>query len=101
MLLKENYFDDIEITDDDIKTQDSHIESPESSVTGTYANPQEWFNDMKSKYSHIMVIILQKNEIMSQTDIWETKIPSMVKRLKYIFNVYGVEYSEPVIQDIW
>lgn len=99
MLLNENYFDDIEITDDDIKTQD--IVSPESSVTGTYANPEEWFNDMKSKYSHIMVIILQKNEIMSQTDIWETILPGMVKRLKYIFNAYGVEYSEPVIQDTW
>ena len=101
MLLKENYFDDIEITDDDIKTQDSHIESPESSVTGTYANPQEWFNDMKSKYSYIMVINLQKHEIMSQTEIWETKLPSMIKRLNYIFNAYGVEYSEPVIQDTW
>ena len=56
MLLNENYFDDIEITDDDIETQD--IESPDSSITGTYANPQEWFNDMKSKYFHIMVIIL-------------------------------------------
>jgi hypothetical protein len=56
MLLNENYFDDIEITDDDIKTQD--IVSPDSSITGTYANPEEWFNDMKSKYFHIMVIIL-------------------------------------------
>ena len=98
MLLNENYFDDIEITDDDIKTMDSPIASPES---GTYANPEEWFNDMKSKYFHIMVIILQKHEIMSQTDIWETKLPSMFKRLKYIFDAYGVEYSEPVIQDTW
>jgi hypothetical protein len=42
MILTEDYFDDIEITDDDIK----------SSVEDTILDPSDWFdNEIKGKYS--------------------------------------------------
>ena len=52
MILNEDYFDDIEITDKD-------IESPEYSADATfkYDNPSDWFaNEIKSKYSAILYI---------------------------------------------
>ena len=53
MILNEDYFDDIEITDDDIES------SKEDSADATlkYDNPTEWFaNEINGKYSVIMYI---------------------------------------------
>ena len=52
MILNEDYFDDIEITDND-------IESPEDSADTAlkYATPEEWFaNEINGKYSEILFI---------------------------------------------
>ena len=52
MILNEDYFKDIEITDDD-------IESPEDSADATfkYDNPSEWFaNEINDKYSALLYI---------------------------------------------
>ena len=44
MILNENYFDDIEITDEDIESSaDIAI-----SHNNKYATPEDWFMDMKS-----------------------------------------------------
>ena len=44
MILNENYFDDIEITDDDIESSDSTA----ISNNNEYATPEDWFMDMRS-----------------------------------------------------
>ena len=52
MILNEDYFDDIEITDND-------IESPEDSADATfkYDNPSDWFaNEINGKYSAVLHI---------------------------------------------
>ena len=52
MILNEDYFDDIEITDND-------IESPEDSADAIlkYDKPSDWFtNEINGKYSEILFI---------------------------------------------
>ena len=89
MILNENYFDDIEITDDD-------IESPEDDALSSYDkydNPEQMFADMKSKYAHCIDIPLMH---YCQRK-WDLSL--ILKRLFYIFNTYGIEYSEPTLQE--
>ena len=50
MILNEDYFDDIEITDND-------IDSSEEDTTFKYDNPADWFtNEIKGKYSAVLHI---------------------------------------------
>ena len=89
MILNENYFDDIEITDDD-------IESPEDDAPSSYDkydNPEQMFADMKSKYAHCIDIPLMH---YCQRK-WDLSL--ILKRLFYIFNAYSIEYSEPTLQE--
>ena len=52
MILNENYFDDLDLTDED-------IESPDADSYDEYATPEEWFVDMKSRYAHCIEIPLR------------------------------------------
>lgn len=52
MILNENYFDDIEITDDDIKSSNGIV----TSHVNEYPNLQEWYMDVKSKYTYSVII---------------------------------------------
>ena len=82
MRLNEDYFDDLKLTDDDIITHDDDI------VGNEYNSPEEWYIDMQSKYSHCLgfdVKIKDKHSV--------DRISHIIKRLQYIFNVYGIEYS--------
>ena len=83
MILNEDYFDDIEITDDDIDISNNN----------EYATPEEWFMDMKSKYTHCIEIPL------SQDYQWKWDLQLILKRLFYVFDTYGIEYSEPILQE--
>ena len=95
MILNENYFDDIEITDDDIKSSDSIV----ASHNYEYATPEKYYNTMSSKYSHYMVLGILSNKILTNSDLWNNKIPRMLKKLFYLFDVYGIEYSKPVVTE--
>ena len=61
MILKENYFDDIEITDDDLKYPIDDFNT--FNTDETYANPKEWFNSMKSEYTHCMSFDIEYADI--------------------------------------
>ena len=52
MILNESYFDDIEITDDDIESSDDIV----TSHISEYHNLQEWYMDIKSKYTYSVII---------------------------------------------
>ena len=53
MILNEDYFDDIEITDDDIESS----KEDSADVILKYATPEEWFaNEINGKYSEILFI---------------------------------------------
>ena len=57
MILNEDYFDDIEITDDDINSSEDDVPSSYNK----YATPEEWFADIKSRYTHRIEIPLKVN----------------------------------------
>ena len=89
MILNENYFDDIEITDDD-------IQSPEDDAPSSYDkydNPEQMLIDMKSKYAQCIYIPLM-HYCQRKYDL-----SLILKRLFYIFNAYSIEYSEPTLQE--
>ena len=53
MILNEDYFDDIEITDDDINSS----EEDSANATFKYDDPSDWFNnEINGKYSAILFI---------------------------------------------
>ena len=95
MILNESYFDDIELTDDDIKSSDSIA----ASHNYEYATPEKYYNTMSSKYSHYMVLGILANKILTDSELWNNKVPHMLKKLFYLFDVYGIEYSKPVVTE--
>ena len=95
MILKEDYFKDIEITDDDIESSDDNY----STDTDDYANPKEYYNAMSSKYSHYMTLCVETDNILTDSNLWNNKIPHMLKKLFYLFDAYGMEYSKPVVSE--
>ena len=89
MILNENYFDDLKLTDEDIESSDSTA----ISNNNEYATPEEWFADMKSRYTYCIEIPL------SQDYQWKWDLQLILKRLFYVFDTYGIEYSEPTLQE--
>ena len=87
MRLNEDYFDDLNLTDEDIESSDG-INDDE------YDNPEQMFMDMKSKYAHCIEIPLR------QKHQWKWNLSLILKRLFYIFDAYSIEYSEPMLQEI-
>lgn len=91
MILNEDYFDELKLTDDDISAQDY-------SSTVIDATPEEWFRVMKSKYSHYILIRIEHHTI-NENEVWEHRIPHSLRNLQYMFDVYGIDYSLPTVQD--
>ena len=89
MILNEDFFKDLS---DDIV--DSENDFPDNS----HINPEQLFNQMTSTYSHCLSVKIEKHDIIRDDEIWDVQVPHLVKKLQYIFNTYGVEYSEPVLQ---
>ena len=48
MLLKEDYFKDLELTDEDIASSDSDAID--------YVTPADYYNDMTSRYTHCLIL---------------------------------------------
>ena len=90
MILNENYFDDLKLTDEDIESSDAEA----SSSYDEYDNPEQMFIDIKSKYAHSIEIPLR------QKYQWKWDLSLILKRLFYIFDAYSIKYSEPVLQEI-
>ena len=93
MILKEDYFNDLDLTDDDIESSDDNYN------TDDYANPKEYYNAMSSKYSHYIVLGIKTDNVLTDSVLWTNKIPRMLKRLFYLFDSYGIEYSKPVVTE--
>ena len=95
MRLNEDYFDDLDLTDDDIESSDNINHN-----TDDYANIEEYYNDMSSKYSHYIVLGIKTDEhILTDSELWTNKIPRVLKKLFYLFDSYGIEYSTPVVTE--
>ena len=92
MILNEDYFNDLDLTDDNIN--DINLN------TDDYVNPEEYYNDMSSKYSHYIILGIKTNKhILTDSNLWTNKIPRVLKKLFYLFDSYGIEYSKPVVSE--
>lgn len=95
MLLKEDYFRDLELTDNDIDVSDQI-----NNVKQKYNTPKELIDHMLSEYSNCISFTItndfKKFNIFEYDLMWENVIPQLCKRLAYVLNVYGLKCSEPV-----
>ena len=92
MILNEDFFKDM--SDDII---DSENDFPNNS-NNSHVNPEQLYNQMISTYSHCLTVKIEKMDIIRDDEIWDVQIPHLIKKLQYILDTYGVEYSEPVLQ---
>lgn len=94
MLLNENYFDDIEITNDDIISPDNDI-----NLSGTFNNIEDMYRMIQSVYDRCLFIEIKRKDILLNDYLWDIQVPHLLRKLKTVFEMYGIEYSEPVLTD--
>jgi hypothetical protein len=72
MLLNEDYFDDLDLTDDDIESSDSTAVS----LNNEYATPEEWFKSICTKYNCFLSLNIKKKNVLILTDdrLWSHQI---------------------------
>ena len=93
MLLNEDYFNKIEITDDDITDKDTNHNNDQQPNIETY------FNHMFSDYTHCIGIIIDQKQpdLYLNKVLWEQYYPHLI----YVFRTYNIEYSEPIFMEFW
>ena len=91
MILNEDFFNDIEIKDEDLTTEDPYLNVKEYNVK----TPRELIEYEKSESEMVLVIYIN-NFLHGQFNIWR-RIERIMKRLKYMFNIYNINLSEPFI----
>ena len=63
MILNENYFDDIEITDDDIESPDSDAVFNSDDIY--YDTPAEYYNAMTSRFTHSIIFSIDSDNSLA------------------------------------
>ena len=95
MALNEDYFRDIDITEDDI------ICSDDCSYRYNYPDSKSLLTDMMSKYTHCAEIAFC-NKYKEDTE-WADNIYQdfqyLIDKFKYIFELYAISFSEPIFMD--
>ena len=91
MILNEDYFKDLDLTDDDIASSVDEFNSDDI----YYDTPAEYYNAMTSRFTHSIIFSVDSNNSLTQSDDWTVKIPHIFKIILYMFNAYGIEYSQP------
>ena len=92
MILHEDYFKDLEITDDDIASSDSDAVFNSDEIY--YDTPAEYYNDMTSRYTHCLIFATPMSDFPMRTINWSVEISQMYKKISYLFDAYGIEYSQ-------
>ena len=75
MLLKEDYFKDLEITDDNIASSDSDADDID------YATPADYYNAMTSKFTHCLIFTTPISDFPMHTINKTVEISHMYKKL--------------------
>ena len=57
-------------------------------------------DELSSQYTHSIILYLKHDNVLTDDLLWTSKIPYILKKIRYVFDIYDVEYSEPVIQEI-
>lgn len=95
MLLKEDYFKDLDITDDDIASSDSDAVFNSDDID--YVTPTDYYNAMTARYTHCLIFATPVSDFPMRTVNWTVEISQMYKKISYLFDVYGIEYSRLIL----
>jgi hypothetical protein len=95
MLINENYFDDLEIEDEDIIDDDTSLDVEEPEHEGLTV---EELHKLPEQYNHCIVIEIKNLDKGNKgrrcaTFIKTTLIPRIYKKLDVIFDMYDIEDS--------
>ena len=85
-----DFFKDLELTEDDLISEDIF------NTVETYTNPAEYYDVMSSRYTHCMIFELI-DIIYTQDAEWTVEVPYMFRHLFYLFDLYGIEHSQPAV----
>ena len=89
MILNEDFFNDIEIKDEDL-TVEQPIEEYNEKTS------RELIEHKISESEMVLMIYIDLDQFHGQYNIWH-RIEHIMKRLKYMFNIYNINLSEPFI----
>lgn len=94
MILNEDYFDDIEITDDDLKhdmvheTADSHIPYVDDiDELGQY---------LSDKYRSIIMLTCYSK---LEPELWNVSLPRILHKMEYLLDIYNIDYECILAED--
>ena len=89
MLLKEDYFEDLKIKDEDIIDDDiNDVEEPKHELT------VEELHKLPEQYNHLIKFRIEVVDDDRDTTFIQTSlIPRLFKRLDTIFEMYGIKHS--------
>ena len=93
MTINEDYFKDIDITDDVIMSNDDNVFVDDTSDS---KKPIEWFDYYKSHYTSSIVFHIQS---YGHIDSLCANINDFAKKIYYMLEQYNIEYSEIIIRD--
>ena len=83
MILNEDYFNDLEITDDDIADNTVPIDT------------DAFFEQMSSEYTHILTITTDIRKPFQNDDLWKS-VSHLLKRVEYLLDTFGIRHSKPL-----
>ena len=88
MIINEDYFKDLEITDEDIiEDNNLDVEEPKHELT------LDEFYELPDQYNQVIIFRIEVDDDNDATFIQTTLIPKLFKRLDSIFELYGIEHS--------
>ena len=92
-MINDDYFSDLELTDDDIISDDS----AGNTVGIAFHDTKSMFEYMRKNYTHCMSFSIKVSGDIDY--FWDNYVPSLFRKLYVLFNVYGMEYAEPFFMD--
>ena len=87
MILNEDYFNDLEIENEDIVSDDDtlDVEKPKMTI--------EDFRKLPEQYDYLIKIMIGRRNDKETTSFLTSLLPKLFKRLDVIFDSYGIEHS--------
>ena len=88
MIINEDYFKELELTDDDIISDDS------GQPTHIYKDYGDYSRHLTTQFKQCIIIHTSVFEdLFYNKTLWNTTIPNMLKRVELVLDVYNVDYE--------
>ena len=92
MIINESYFDELEIENEDIVSDDEILDVEEPKMT------IEDFRKLPEQYDYLIKILIGRRNDKETTSFLTSLLPKLFKRLDSIFEMYGIEHSQYVLR---